>query len=163
VYNNYVYNNTIGLSVACEGSNNLLYDNYVVNNRFGAEVRFYSPVGENNTLYHNNFVNNTVQVNTDPIIILPGTGNYSAYHSGFFDNGKEGNYWSDYEGTDNDGDGIGDTPYIIDENRTDHFPLMEPVDIEVISEFPSWIIIPLFIIATVVVIIYRNSLRRQVC
>jgi len=33
----------------------------------------------------------------------------------------------------------------------------------VIPEFPSWIIIPLFIIATVVVIIYRNSLRRQVC
>ena len=34
---------------------------------------------------------------------------------------------------------------------------------ETIPEFPSWIIIPLFIIATVVVIIYRNSLRRQVC
>lgn len=34
---------------------------------------------------------------------------------------------------------------------------------QVIPEFPSWIIIPLFIIATVVVIIYRNSLRRQVC
>jgi len=33
----------------------------------------------------------------------------------------------------------------------------------IIPEFPSWIIIPLFIIATVVVIIYRNSLRRQVC
>ena len=32
-----------------------------------------------------------------------------------------------------------------------------------IPEFPSWVIIPLFLIGTVVVIIYRNSLRRQVC
>jgi len=31
-----------------------------------------------------------------------------------------------------------------------------------IPEFPSWIILPLFVIATVVVIIYRNRLRRKV-
>ena len=31
-----------------------------------------------------------------------------------------------------------------------------------IPEFPSWIILPLFVIATLVVIIYRNKLRRKV-
>jgi N-acetylneuraminic acid mutarotase len=31
-----------------------------------------------------------------------------------------------------------------------------------IPEFPSWIILPLFLIATVVIIIYRNRLRRKV-
>ena len=29
-------------------------------------------------------------------------------------------------------------------------------------EFPSWIILPLFLIATIIVIIYRNRLRRKV-
>ena len=36
-----------------------------------------------------------------------------------------GNYWSDYTGTDADGDGIGDTTYIIDTTNEDRYPLME--------------------------------------
>jgi hypothetical protein len=44
-----------------------------------------------------------------------------------------GNYWSDYNGIDvksgsyqneTGSDGVGDTPYIIDANNTDHYPLM---------------------------------------
>jgi len=35
-----------------------------------------------------------------------------------------GNYWSDYAGVDADGDGIGDPPYVIDENNTDRYPLI---------------------------------------
>jgi len=37
-----------------------------------------------------------------------------------------GNYWSDYNGTDDNGDGIGDTPYIIDADNQDKYPLMKP-------------------------------------
>jgi len=36
-------------------------------------------------------------------------------------------------------------------------------DINGIPEFPSWIILPLFVIATLAVIICRNRLRRKVC
>jgi len=40
-----------------------------------------------------------------------------------WDDGKEGNFWSDYNGSDTDNDGIGDTPYTIDVLNQDRFPL----------------------------------------
>ena len=44
-------------------------------------------------------------------------------------NATIGNYWSDYNGTDTDKDGIGDTPYQIDQNTTDTRPLMNRIKI----------------------------------
>ena len=46
-------------------------------------------------------------------------------HNNTWDNGCEGNYWDDYNGTDSDEDGIGDTEYTIDEDNIDRFPLMK--------------------------------------
>ena len=51
----------------------------------------------------------------------------SAYDSGQgnrWDNGRTGNYWSDYTGKDLNGSGVGSTPYIVAPNGVDHFPLM---------------------------------------
>lgn len=105
-----------------DGSENVFYDNYITNyggshDGYGVAIGSNHCVAENNTFYHNTFVHNNKNVgyNWD----LEGTGN-------FWDNGIEGNYWDDYNGTDNDGDGIGDTPYIIDENNIDNYPLMVP-------------------------------------
>lgn len=69
----------------------------------------------NNEVHHNNFFHNDVQA------LDHGTGN-------MWDDGSEGNYWSDYKGKDMDHDGIGDTPYSIGgtAGSMDNHPLMKP-------------------------------------
>jgi len=85
-----------------------------------------------NMIYHNNFIDNKNQVydlswkywDVEPSLNTWDDG----YPSG-------GNYWSDYAGIDESSgpfqdetgsDGIGDTPYVIDENNQDNYPLMNP-------------------------------------
>jgi hypothetical protein len=65
-----------------------------------------------------------------------------------------GNYWSDYEerypnATELDNSHIWDTPYIIDKNNQDNYPM--------IPEFTSSIIMPLFMIATLLTAIILNK------
>jgi len=99
-------------------SNNIISRNNVINSKFTG-IRLWSSSyrwsSSNNKIYHNNFVNNTHQT----YVLMPGYAN-------IWDNGypSGGNYWSDYNGTDSDYDGIGDTAYIVDANNTDSFPLM---------------------------------------
>jgi hypothetical protein len=125
-----IYNYWKGAVTDSEGSNNF-YANYVANNVVGADIDQYSDNNVTSIFYHNNFVDNTFQVET---------ADYDdAYGNDSFDNGEEGNYWSDYTGTEVDGDGIGDTPYVIDANRQDRFPLMTPFDVSSETvELPEW-------------------------
>jgi len=71
------------------------------------------------------------------------------------------NYWSDYNGTDINGDGIGETPYVINQDNQDDFPLITQVDIGIIPEFPSWTILPSLIITTLVIVIFRSKFQRK--
>jgi nitrous oxidase accessory protein NosD len=118
VYSNKLISNVYGLQVE-GGNNNTFYANDLINNSIGARIGSSEILGKTTILHHNNFVNSIQQVSRSP-----------SDTAGYFDNGKEGNYWSDYNGSDTDGNGIGDTPYIIDANRQDRYPLMVPFDIE---------------------------------
>jgi len=86
----------------------------------------------NNNIYHNSFIDDSPRVydyswnfpETPPSINVWDDG----YPSG-------GNYWSNYTGVDlfsgpfqnvTGSDGIGDSPYIVDENNVDRYPLIAP-------------------------------------
>jgi len=90
-------------------SNNTISANDITNNNLGI---FYDGDCNDNTAYHNNFIDNTKQVEVS-------LGDVDAW-----DDGVEGNYWSNYTGVDSNHDGIGESWHEISENNTDHYPLM---------------------------------------
>jgi parallel beta-helix repeat protein len=112
-HNNTVCDNIVigahwfGIVLCGHSSNNTVERNTIRDNGQGIAV-----TGEDNLIVHNNFVNNKNQT-----VILESF--YNAWNTTY-----EGNYWSDYNGTDAGQDGIGDTPYPIDENNQDNHPLM---------------------------------------
>jgi len=142
LYGNIISNNGEGIKL-CLSSNNTISNNIINLNSKGVELDFsnYNTIkcnkilnntglgvflsySSNNIIYHNNFINNAEHV------LLDGSTNIwdDGYPSG-------GNYWSDYAGVDlysgpfqneTGSDGIGDTPYVIDENNVDHYPLINP-------------------------------------
>jgi parallel beta-helix repeat protein len=105
-----------------------------------------------NTIYRNNMVNNSRAASgyTYKNLIYP-MGNNTWSKDG------QGNYWSNYNGTDANIDGIGDIPYLIDENNQDNYPLMSPIDIPVIAEFGSLSGQFMVILAVVTIILFIST------
>jgi parallel beta-helix repeat protein len=113
VSGNNITNNNLGINddeQYTRSSGNNISGNNIANNSCG--LWLYC---RNDTIYHNNFMNNTYQAYPDNVANVWDDG----YPSG-------GNYWSDYNGTDGNRDGIGDTPYVIDVGNMDRYPLMAP-------------------------------------
>jgi len=116
---NYITNNNHGIWLY-NSSNNNIVRNYIANNLHGTSIMLspFMPTSSNNLFYHNSYVNNSRQIYiTPPGFAIPDSINV-------WDNGVEGNYWSDYVGVDNNGDSLGDSPYVIDGNNRDNYPLM---------------------------------------
>jgi parallel beta-helix repeat protein len=112
-----------GINISSEADNCLIYQNIIQNNSIGIIISESKKLTIfNNTFYHNNFVNNTEHANDT-------RNNIWSYNT-------EGNYWDDYNGTDNDSDGIGDEPYEIPGgDNIDEYPLMMPYVSQTTQEF----------------------------
>lgn len=112
-----IHGNKDGIDMpAARSSDNKIILNNIHHNKEGLCIKS----GNNNYIYNNNFVNNTVFNGYNDVDDL-----------NIWDNGYPfgGNYWDDYNGTDSDGDGIGDTPYNISGGyMKDQYPLMEPYE-----------------------------------
>jgi len=94
-------------------------DNFIVaNNLAGNVVSMEIYDSSDSYIHHNNFRNTWGQVYS-----------YESTNFWYYGYPTEGNYWGDYTGSDTNGDGVGEDPYIIDENNTDYFPLMGPVTV----------------------------------
>ncbi|NQE51952.1 hypothetical protein C5S29_00065, partial [ANME-1 cluster archaeon GoMg3.2] len=130
--NNASSNNRGGISLDYSSSNNTITGNNVSNNNEEG-ISFWDS--SNNKIYFNNFnnfINNidmgysiydSTNIWNSPLEIVY-TYDGTTYESYL------GNYWSDYEGTDAEGDGIGDTHYSIDSEKdeNDEYPLMKPFE-----------------------------------
>jgi len=107
-----------------ESNNNTIVNSRVCNSSYG--VCLYHS--DWNIFYHNSLINNYKQVVPD--LYSPFQNVSSGYFSvSVWDNGFEGNYWSDYRGVDGNRDGIGDLHYVVSSrpsNQSDNHPLMGP-------------------------------------
>ncbi len=127
VYENIIWHNHEGIHIGhgLIGGGlkyNRVYSNSILYNEVG--LRIYSPrvyeYVSYNHIYWNNFIGNMES---------------NAYFEGkpgtnYWDDNGFGNYWHDYQGDDEDHDGIGDTPYIIQKSlfitNKDNYPSMQP-------------------------------------
>lgn len=132
IRNNIIKNNNIGVHLRHGSNDTLLIDNLILNNK-ASGIR----LADNNNLNH--IIGNTLMNNTIGVEIHASSHN-TFYHNNFiqnkayqaqilggvsnrWDDGVEGNYWSDYKGLDNDGDGVGDTQ--LPSCWVDYYPLRE--------------------------------------
>ena len=91
-------------------SNSIVRGNTVNGNKLGIWV----DKSSSNRVYLNNVFDNGKQTSDNTLL-------------NSWDNGSNGNYYSDYQGADTDGNGVGDEPHVVDENgQVDRFPLIRP-------------------------------------
>jgi len=120
----------IGIMVLRNARDNKILDCNIINNQAGIDFRINA---NDNVVSECNIYSNTKGIYTWQ------SSNYNLIYKNNFwdndrnaldesnnswDNGEQGNYWDDYEGIDEDNDGIGDTPYSIFGENKDRYPIM---------------------------------------
>ena len=139
VTNMVIMNYFIGLSCGGTASNITFLNNYVGSCGIGIEF-----LGSSNHLVKfNTFKNNDIDIAINYVsgnnLITITYNNLNDYVQVWM-SGQQTigmNFWVDYNGTDSDGDGIGDSPYFYNEILQDNHPLMEPVMIPTLTPIPT--------------------------
>jgi len=132
IFGNVAFNNKIGMIITKSVKSYLIagcHDNNISGNIVNSNSEYgikFHPSCLNNNVYLNCFTNNKVNAYD--------TGeSYGDYVYNLWDNGVTGNYWGDYTGKDEDGNGIGDIPYNISGSVVckDNYPLMKcPISVQ---------------------------------
>lgn len=149
------------LGILLSAPNNTITGNYIADNEdgifFGANTPGDLPTFV--TLSRNCFLDNLRQLSG---CVCAEYNETEDLHT--WDDGKIGNYWSDYNGIDSNSDGIGDTAYVIDVLNKDRYPLMQPLVSKPtaaqegkIPVEPIIIAVAFSVIGTVAVIGYRKE------
>jgi parallel beta-helix repeat protein len=158
VVGNRILENQEGIYIEASQSNTVRWN--LIESNTGGAINIHSFPDKdaiNNVIYENNIIDNSVTF-TYPL--------YKGSEANIWDFDSRGNYWSAYKGTDRNGDGIGDSPYILNGDNVDHYPFMAPFDISSITarllelvrmslSFSSFLeLFPTIIVATVVSVAY---------
>lgn len=119
-----ISSNNVGIGISQSSDNTINHNIIKGNSGIGVYiVRDAEGICcKNNIIIENNFIDNQ------------GLNTRDDCDDNLWDNEILGNYWDDYNGTDSDSDGIGDTPWKIFGGLVDNFdryPLMSPMDINV--------------------------------
>jgi parallel beta-helix repeat protein len=152
IQGNEVIGGWYGLCVAESSQQNIIRDNIIRQASrnpdldVGAGIIVSSmsePACNENVFFNNSLINNKPQVYN---FVWDNSNLQTCFNKWDRDYPTGGNYWTDYSGTDyfcgpyqnqTGRDGIGDSPYVIDEHNADRYPLMSrsmtPFDIDVIS------------------------------
>ena len=140
-------------------TNITIWGNYIQNCDIGIEFQGTS----NNLIKYNTFKNNSIDISIAYVLgnNLITQNSIDSYIQVWMSEQPtiDMNYWTAYNGTDNDGDGIGDSAYYYHDILQDNHPLIDPVPI--IPEFPSWIILPIFLMLAIVFLIIRKRQSHQ--
>jgi len=119
---NRISNNQDGISMIMSYRNQVTKNELLQNTWYGIFHGVCEGGGGQNEFHHNNFIENAGDTMQAVNIGMGDDMWYSLMDS-------EGNYWSNYTGPDNNGDGIGDIPMNVEgDNSQDLYPLMEPLE-----------------------------------
>jgi len=159
VTKNLLYEGTISILIGCTG--NTISENYLIESTYGV----YVGESSGNKFYHNYFLDVDQPV-------LDSQTSADLFSENSWDNGIEGNYWSQYNGEDNDDNRIGDSIYPLYGNNQDKFPLLDfpaifadpdetvkPSSAE--SSLPTEVILGIAVFATIICIVVAMKLRKK--
>jgi parallel beta-helix repeat protein len=130
VARNTLTNNRMGVQVWDSIGNEIIENNINANSGWGIEFR---GTQTRNVFFRNNFVDNNVNANGTLQVSIDKR--YGLGLGNSWDNGKVGNYWSDYKNRYPNATQLGysgtfNTGFYINENNMDNHPLISPVVLE---------------------------------